>query len=306
MSLRKEEIHKAVSWQSWALLGLLSLIWGSSFILMKKGLLVYSDVEVACLRIFFTMSALLPFAFSYLNNKIHRKDLWPLLGVTIFGSGIPPFLFTKAQTQIDSALSGVLNSLTPLFAFLFGILFFGMVFHRQKLLGVLLGLCGSIILVLFVKSSTVSDNVNNWYGLFIILATMCYAMSVNIVKKYCQHISPITITIFSFSVLGPFAGLWLFLQSDFLHISQTVPQAPMALFYILILAVLGSAFSAILYFKLIQMTDALFASTTAYTIPLIALLWGMIDGEQIGTAYLVGMFFILAGIYLAGSSKNKF
>ncbi len=283
--------------QSWLILILISLIWGSSFILMKRGLEVFSDFQVANMRIFFSMLTLLPLALFYLQ-KVSRKDLIPIALVAVIGSGIPPFLFTIAQTQITSAATGVLNALTPLFALIVGILVFKNAFHRKQFTGVLVGFIGAISLLLMAP--TLDEGGNHWYGLFVVAATICYAFSVNVIKKYCQNISPITLNILVFSIIGPFAGIMLF-STDFVSLLSTGPKAWEAFAYVLILAVLGTAFATILFFQLVQQTDAIFASTTTYLIPIVAVLWGLFDGESIGWEYLIGLGLILSGVYLVSS-----
>ncbi len=280
--------------QSWLLLAVLAVIWGSSFILMKKGLVVFSSNQVAALRIFIAMLGLLPFVW-YSFKRVARKDYGVLILVAIFGSGMPPFLFTYAQTQISSALAGLLNALTPLFTFLFGLLIWKLVFNWQKLAGVVIGLVGAIGLILF--SAPLEAGSNNWFGLFVVLATASYAFNANLIKQYCQNIPPIAISTIGFIFIGPLAGAYL-LTTDFFHIMRTDANAPQALFLIAILALIGTALANILYFRLTQLTDALFASTVTYLIPIVAILWGIWDGETVDWTYFVGMLLILCGVYL--------
>lgn len=280
--------------QSWLLLAVLALIWGSSFILIKKGLLVFSSNQVASLRIFIAMLSLLPFVV-YSLKRVARKDYGVFVLVAIFGSGLPPFLFSYAQTQISSALTGLLNAITPLFTFLFGLLIWRLAFKWQKFAGVIIGLLGAIGLILF--SAPLESGSNNWFGLFVVLATASYALNANLIKQYCQNISPIAISTIGFLFIGPLAGVYLF-STDFLEIMDTDPGANQALFLISILAIVGTALANILYFRLTQLTDALFASTVTYLIPIVAILWGIWDGETVDWTYLIGMLLILCGVYL--------
>lgn len=267
---------------------------------MKRGLEVFSDFQVANMRIFFSMVALLPLVL-FRFRKVSRKDLLPIAGVAVIGSGIPPFLFTIAQTQITSAATGVLNALTPLFALIVGVLIFKTAFHKKQLTGVLVGLVGAVSLLLMAP--TLDAGGNNWYGLFVVGATICYATSVNIIKRYCQNIPPITLNILVFSMIGPFAGIMLF-SSDFVHRLTTVPGGWEAFGYVLILAVVGTAFATILFFQLVQETDAIFASTTTYIIPVVAVVWGLFDGEAIGWEYVIGLGLILLGVYLVSGARE--
>lgn len=282
----------------WATLLAISLIWGSSFILMKKGLIAFRPTQVASMRIFLTMLAMIPFVVMALK-RIKRKDFIPILIVAIMGNGFPPFLFTAAQVRLDSSAAGVLNSLTPVFVFLFGVLFFKMVFKWKRLAGVLIGFIGAVILILFAAPQSATGKSEYIYGFYILGAALCYSISVNMVKTYCQEIHPIVLNLAIFMLLGPFAGIYLF-NTDFLTVLQTHPQGWSSFSYIVILAVFGTALATILFFKLTQRTDALFSSTVTYLIPIFAVLWGFLDGEMIGWGYLVGLTFILSGVYLAG------
>ncbi|HRI27809.1 MAG TPA: DMT family transporter [Chitinophagales bacterium] len=284
--------------QSWFFLILSALIWGSSFILMKKGLVAFSPPQVATLRIFFSMVALLPFLWSGIKH-IHKKDLPYVMLVAIAGSGLPPFLFTAAQAHLPSAAAGILNAFTPLFTLLVGVVVYKVVFEWRKLMGVLLGLAGATVLVVTTAPGNSQGNANYFYGLYILLATLCYGISVNTLKQYCQHIPATALNSVVFALLGPFALLYL-LSSGATGIVQTHPHAWASLGYLVILAVVNTAFAGIIYFKLTQQTNALFASTTTYLIPFIAILFGAADGEVIGWSYAAGLALILGGVYLAG------
>jgi len=279
--------------QDWAFLILLSVIWGSSFIIMKKALIVFSSGQVGALRIFTAALSILPLV-PYSLKRFEKKDTKTILIIALLGSGIPPFLFTIAQTQISSALTGLLNTLTPLFTFLLGLFFFGIAFKTKKLLGVLMGMMGGVFLIIFSAPS--GDSSNNLFSLFVILATLCYAANANIIKTYAQNIPPLIINTIGFLFIGPLAGIFVF-STDFVDKMQT-PGAWSALGYITILGVIGTSLANLLYFKLTQRTNALFASTVTYFIPLIAIFWGFLDGETIDWTYPVGLTFILAGVYL--------
>lgn len=249
---------------------------------------------MAALRISIAMLGLLPFIL-WSFKQVQRKDYGIIFLVALLGSGIPPFLFTYAQTQISSALAGLLNALTPLFTFIFGLLIWKLLFNWQKFAGVLIGLLGAIGLIAF--STPLESGSNNWFGLFVILATASYALTANIIKQYCQNISPVAISTLAFTFISPAAIAYL-LTTDFIEIMQTDAGAWQALGLIAILGVVGTAYANILYFRLTQLTDALFASTVTYLIPIVAILWGIWDGETVDWTYLVGMSLILCGVYL--------
>lgn len=286
--------HKNISALNWFLLFFLAAVWGSSFIMMKKAMLVFSPVQVGCLRIFIAFLSLIPFIFP--RVKEIKKEQWKYLAaVGLLGSGIPVFLFTIAQQHIDSAVAGILNSLTPLFALSFGLLFFKAKYNWVKISGVLVGLIGAVVIVLFKSNG--EHETNYWYALLVVLATMMYATNVNILKVKFQEANPVTITIGVFLVMGPPAGIWLF-STDFLQVVKTNPQSYGALGYMCILAFLGTSYSWILMNRLLQQTNVLFASTTTYLIPIVAVMWGVIDGESIAMMHIAGMLLILVGVYL--------
>ena len=273
----------------------LSLVWGSSFILIKKSLIAFSSYEVGMLRIGISALAFLPIAVGAFR-KIERKDLKFLLLVGLTGSGIPAFLFPLAQTQISSSVAGLLNSLTPLFTLVLGILFFKTAFKSSKLAGVLIGLVGAALLILFGEN--IGENAVSWYSAFAILATICYATSVNTVGTHLQHLDPITTSATSFLMVGIPAILYLCF-SDVPQTVMTHAHGLQSLGYVTILALIGTVLSTVIFFQLVRMSNALVASMIAYIIPVVALGWGAIDGEVISFYHFLGMSLILVGVYLS-------
>ncbi len=277
----------------WLLLLLLSFIWGSSFILMKKGLDSFSYQQVAALRIFIAFIVLMPFTLNYIF-KIPRKFWFYLTLAAFLGNGFPPFLFTKAQTHLSSSMAGILNALTPLFTFVLGILIFKTAAIWYKFLGVTLGLIGAMGLLL----SSGGNNFDNLaYGAYVIIATICYALGTNIIKKYLQDINPLHMTGFFFFVTGVPLGIYLF-STDFIEVMATCDDALNSLIYVALLAVFGSAVSLILWNTLIQKTDAVFASSVTYMMPAFAIMWGLFDGEHFLPIYIPMLILILIGVYL--------
>lgn len=286
---------------NWLLLFLLAAIWGSSFILIKKGLLGLPPVQLACLRISLAALALLPWAIFHIK-RVPSKSWWPIILVGLFGSGIPPFMFAFAQTHVPSALTGIINATVPLFAFTIGIAFFGVAFHWLKGLGVLSGLAGSAMLIFYGTPDVSLEFIQ--YGLLILVATICYGTSVNIIGKYLKEVHPLTITSVSFLAIGVPAIAYLLTTDLISQLSQSA-QTRESFGFIAILAVVGTAFANFLFFNLTQRTTALFASTVTYLIPIVALFWGLGDGEPIGPLHVVGMILILAGVYLSSNRALK-
>lgn len=278
---------------SWLLLITLSFIWGSSFILMKKGLHSFSYQQVAALRIFIAFIVLLPFTYKYIL-KIPKKYWFYLTLAAYLGNGLPPFLFTKAQTYLSSSMAGILNALTPLFSFILGIIIFKTPALWYKFLGVTLGLAGAIGLLL-TSGGNNFDNIT--YGAYIVLATICYALGTNIIKKYLQDINPLHMTGFFFFVTGLPIGIYLF-STDFVEVLVTCDAALNSMTYIALLAIFGSAVSLVLWNTLIQKTDAVFATSVTYIMPVFAIMWGLFDGEHFLPIYIPMLILILIGVYL--------
>ena len=285
---------------NWVTLIILSIIWGSSFILMKRGLESFSYLQVAALRIFIAFIFLSPILIKHIK-KTDKKALWAIFFSGVFGILIPAFLFTKAQTVINSSLSGILNSLVPLFA-----LFIGMVWLKNKLrvlqlFGAFISLFGSYLLM--AAELELPNNGQLPYAGLVILATLCYGLNVNLIKKYLQEINALSITCISFGFIGPPSGIYL-LYSDLPNVFIKDEAAWVNLFYIAVLAIIGSAISIIIFNQLIKKTSAIFAASCTYLIPIVAILWGFVDGETLSTKQLIGVLIILSGVYLVNRKKT--
>jgi len=254
------------------------------------------------MRLAISAVAFLPFLLSR-RREIDWKRLRYLIIVGVTGSGGPAFLFALAQTEISSSMAGILNSLTPLFTLFLGILFFGGSFSWAKALGVVLGFTGAVLLILLGTRSGVEGNL--WYGLLVVLATLCYATSGNTVGAHLKDMNSLLIGSASFGIVGLPALLYLLLGTDFIHRMATVPEAWASLGYIAILALLGTFAASVIFFKLIQWTSPVFGSTVAFLIPIVALGWGLVDGEPITPYHFVGMAMILSGIYLSRRESRR-
>ncbi len=283
--------------QAFLTLVILSLIWGTSFILIKKSLAAFSPAQVSCLRMTISALAFLP-VLAFKHRHMDWSKLPFLLVVGLTGSGIPAFLFSTAQLHISSAMAGILNSLTPLFTFLLGVIFFKVAFGLYRLLGVLLGLLGAILLIALTNSGDLSSG-NAIYGLLIVLSSVCYAISTNIIGRYLQNMNALLISSASFGLVAIPLSIYLFAGTDFLARMESVPQAWSSLGYVVILSMVGTVAATIVFFRLVQQTSPVFGSTVAYLIPLVALSWGLADGERVGWPHLIGMAFILSGVYLS-------
>lgn len=280
---------------SWIILLVLSVVWGSSFILMKKGLEAFSSDEVAALRIGIAFLFLLPFYVRY--NRIDFKKNWKgLVLMGVFGNLIPAFLFTKAETQISSSLTGMLNALTPLFTVLVAFFWFRSRFTGLQLTGILTGMLGAVMLLYFNEGGNVSKN--NLYSLLVVAATLCYAISVNGIKHYLSGMNSTEATVGAFTITGPLALIYLFWQTDFVNDLKFNDIAISSLGYVSILAIVGSALSVIVYNTLIKQAGTVFASTCTYLIPIVAVFWGILVGESVNLLQISGIIIVILSVYL--------
>ncbi|MBS2212014.1 DMT family transporter [Carboxylicivirga mesophila] len=280
-------------WFQFTVLLLLAFIWGSSFILMKIGLKSFDNIQVASLRMGFASLFLLPLALPHLKT-LKRKDILPLLVAGFVGNLIPAFLFTKAQTRIDSSLAGMLNSLTPVFTLVVSVVFFKLKSRLSQYLGITLGLIGALGLI--VSGQSVSLNNLNTYAFFVVAATICYAVNINVVKAYLTHLSGVQITALSFLFFGPVA-LYYFFSSDIQAATQN-PDWLLHLGALALLGFIGTATAMLLMNTLIKYSSPVFASSVTYVIPIFAIMWGMLDGETVTAYHFLFMGIVLLGVYL--------
>ena len=272
----------------WLALLILSLIWGTSYILMKKGLESFSPYQVGALRIVITFICLLPVALRHFHH-LNKTNILSIIIIGLFGSVIPAFLFPLAETKISSSLAGMINSLSPVFTLVFGITIYKRKAIGTQIAGVFLGLLGAAGL-LYTGSFTF-----NLYGLFVVLATILSGISSNEVSKV-KELNGIKITALSFFVTSPLAIIYL-LFSD-LSVPFHTENWVRNLSYIGILAVLGSAVALVIYYLLIRDTSPIFASSVTYFIPIVATLWGLADNEQFYSSMLISIIFIFAGVFI--------
>lgn len=281
----------------WFLLTILALIWGSSFILIKKGLVGLSPMQLGSLRIIFSALFLLIIGFKSLTQI--KQYQWKYIALTsLFGTFIPAFLFAVAQTQISSSVSSILNSLTPLNTLIIGGVAFGLTFQRSQIFGVIIGLIGTLLLI--INGAMNHPNQNYWYTILVLIASICYATNVNLLKKYLSDVKPLSISTGNFVVmLVP--ALIVLLSTDFISVVEHA-EVQNSMIYIVILGVVGTGIANIIFFKLIQMSSPVFATSVTYLIPVVAFFWGLLDNEMLTPIQFIGAFIILIGVYL--SSKK--
>lgn len=279
---------------TWAKLFLLALIWGSSFWLIKMGLLTFTPTEVAAVRLAAAAAFLAPFAIVRMHRV--KRHQWPvILSVGLTGSLLPAFLFALAQTQIDSGVTGALNALTPLFTLIIGAIIFRQWVTGRTIFGLLIGFAGTLMLVLLNATGQLSLN---GYALFIVLATICYGANLNLIKTYLPDQSPLTITGVSLLMVLPVALVYLIGPGEVTS-KLTSTAAWGSLAAIIVLGVVGTALALILFNHLVQIATTVFASSVTYLIPIVAMTLGALSGERIGVYQLGGMGLILIGVWLA-------
>ena len=279
----------------WYLLGFLGCVWGSSFILMQLGLKGVNSIQLGSLRILFAAIFLLIVGFKQIANIPLYK--WKYIALTsLFGTFMPVFLFALALSKIDGSISSILNSLTPVNTLLIGLLFFGLSVQRRQIFGVIIGFIGCVLLVLFGKGGNNTDNY--YYALLILLASLFYGINVNLIKKYLSDIKPLTISVGNFSVMLVPALIVLYCSGFFDIVEQENVQT--SLFFIAILGVVGTGLSNILFFKLIQLSSPVFASSVTYIIPVVAIMLGyFFMGETLGIVQALGALVVLIGVYFS-------
>ena len=283
----------------WVYLITLSIIWGSSFILMKKALIGLSPMQVGALRILITAVFLLLIGFRRLL-KINRRHWYYLTLNGFVGTFFPAFLFAYAIEKIDSSIASILNSLTPLNTLIFGALLFGFGFKKRQLIGVLIGLIGTSLLIL--KGAELNPNQDYFYASFILISSVGYALNVNILKKYLHDLDALSITVGNFFLLivPTLIVLWF---TDFFQSFEVNDESLKGIGYLTILAVFGTGIAKIMFNRLIQISNPIFSSSVTYLIPIVAISWGIFDGERVTLMQFSSGFIILFGVYLVNRSK---
>ena len=278
----------------WIILIALALIWGSSFILIKKGLDGLDPFQLGSLRIIFCAVFLLIVGFNSLASVAQHQ--WKYIALnSFFGTFIPAYLFAIAETKVSSSICSILNSLTPLNTLILGAIAFGLNFKRNQVFGIIIGLIGTAVLIFNGKAQGVSEDYS--YSVFVLIATVCYATNVNLIKRYLSDVKPLSITTGNFLVmLVPAIVILCF--TDFSS-KMYLPETHHAMLYVMILGIVGTGVANVIFYKLIQISSPIFASSVTYLIPIVACLWGLLDNELLTPLQFFGAFIILIGVYLA-------
>ncbi len=289
----------SLSLRKWGTLVILSLIWGSSYILIKKGLTGLTPIQLGSLRVIVTTIIMAPIGYQKIKHIPRQKMKWVALSAFV-GSFFPAYLFAFAETEISSSITAVMVSLTPLFTLLISVFVFGEELLKKQVFGVLIGFTGIIVLI---NNELFSSSFNILYIMFIVLAAFCYAVNANVLKYKLSNIPALGIVFMSF--LFMFIPAFIILCfSDFPFSDFTSdPLIIESIIYIVILAVFGTAIAKVLYIKLLAISTPVFSVSTTYLMPVVAIFWGLLDGEEFKLTQFIGTAIILLGVYLVTKKK---
>ena len=282
---------------AWLLLSLLAIMWGSSFLIIKKSLDAFTPIQIATVRIMSAGFVFLPWLISSRKQYPVQKTKY-FIWSALLGYFLPAFLFAYAGSKINSSLSGTLNSATPLFVLIVGAIFFQQVIKRWQVAGLILGFIGSVILVLSSSKTGFSLNIAttlNPYALLVIAASLMYGFNVNIVGKYLSSMNPILLSAWTLVSVAILSGIILF-STDF--VSRINAETLNPLLLLVLLGTINSGLAGIIFNYVLQISSPVFASSVTYLIPVVATLIGFIDGESISFLHYFGMTIILVGVYL--------
>ena len=286
---------------NWIIFIVLSFIWGSSFILIKEGLVGLTGYQVASVRIISSGVSLLPIAI-FVFKSIPKSKIILVFISGVLGSFLPAYFFCVAEERIDSSLAGTLNALTPVFVIIMGALFFNMNTDRNKILGIAVSFAGSFLLYfaqpVFYKISTATD------VLLIIAATLCYGINLNLVGKFLKDIPSLNIVSVALSLNAIPASIILYysgyFQQDIFAKKILIPTG-----YTILLGVGSTAAATIIFYMLIKRSGVVFSSMVTYAIPVVAIFWGIIYGETVGWKQIACLFIILSGVFIANRSRKN-
>ncbi len=262
----------------------------------------FSPLEVGSLRIMIAFLVFLPVA-AMAFRKVKKEDLSMLCISGLIGSLFPSLLFSIAGSKLDSSVSGTLNAVTPIFTMLVSLMLFGHTVKWVNALGIFVGFLGAVTLALKNTATGLQFEINV-YAILVVLATIFYALNVNILKTRLSHIPPMQLTAVTIFFAGMPASIILFGFTDFAHHFDFSEQAKQALGFVVVLSLGGTALALVLFNKLIQISNAVVASSVTYIMPVVALAWGLADGEHIYINQFVGVGAVLAGVYLV-NKKTK-
>lgn len=289
---------------AWMLLLFLALVWGSSFILIKRGLHTFSATQVGGLRLVIAGLCVVPLIWGQ-ARKIRREEWKYILLVGVIGNALPAVLFPLAETRINSASAGIINVMSPIFVMIIGVLFFGSRFGSKQILGVILGLAGVLLLILLGEQS-VDMGEHVLYAGLAVLATLGYGISTNVMKTHLGRIPANLAPGFALFFMAIPYGIYLLFFADLGTVfSKNATQAWQSLGYVALLGAIGTALALVLFYRLVQMTEAIIAASVTYLIPVVALFWGLVDGEIMTNWQYLGMLVIIFGVWMVNQRRKS-
>ena len=286
--------------RKWFYLITLSLIWGTSYILIKKSLEGFNPIQMGSVRIVITAFFLFLYGLRTLRGISREQWKW-VAASGLLGSFFPVFLLAFAQTEIDSGVASILNSCVPLFTIFIGYLAFRIRFTSNQLVGVIIGLIGASLLIFL--GADINPDQNYWYAGLVIIATICYALNANIIKGKLQEVSPLGIAVGNFAVMLPPAILVLLFSGALNEEVIAGPRFYSSIGYLVILSILGTCVAKVMFNRLIQISTPVFSVSVTYLIPIVGVFWGLLDGERFTLIQLLAAVVILVGVYLVNKKK---
>ncbi|MCF6307173.1 MAG: EamA family transporter [Flavobacteriaceae bacterium] len=286
--------------KKWTYLLILSLIWGSSFILIKKSLIGFTPLQLGSLRIIVSGAMLFLVGFGSLKKLTKSNFKWIAIS-GLLGTFFPAFLFAYAETEIDSAIASILNSIVPIMTIVFGMILFKILSSRKQIIGVIIGFFGTVFLI--TNGASINPDQNYWYAFLVIIATLMYAMNINIIKRHLQNVPAMAIAVGNFAVIIIPAFIVLLFSGFFTSEVLQAPEFNISILYLILLSLFGTAIAKVLFNKLVQISTPVFASSVTYIMPIVSVSWGLLDGEVFSIWQALATGIILIGVYLANSKR---
>lgn len=287
--------------EKWILLIVLTLIWGSSFILIKKGLEHFDPYQVGALRVLIAGVLLSPLAIIH-RKKFPRKRIKWLVLAAFSGNFIPMFLFPIAETQISSSVAGIINSMMPIFVIIVGGLFWKSATTGRQILGVSISFSGACLLMLGSQGET---GIKFFPILLLLIATFLYAISMTTVKAKLNDISSQVLSGFVFFYVLFLPSLLALISTGFFGEFKGTSSEFLGLGYVSLLSIFGTGLAMLLNYRLLKISSPLFASTVTLLMPIVAVIWGVLDGERLTAIQFTGGLIIIGGlIFLRSKPKN--
>jgi len=280
---------------------IIAITWGSSFILIKKTLLVFTPYQIGAFRAGFS-GLLLSFIGFPALMKMSKKDVFWIALSGLFGNLLVVFIFPIAQQGVSSSLAGIINALDPIFTLILGAVLFGISNKRLQYMGAIIGFLGAAVLV----SSSNAENGEShfFYTILLIIGSALYAISALIIEKKLPHLKSTHISTGIYTIWMLPSLVILGFSGFFTDIDYSQNETLTALGYLVFLTVISTTLVMFLFFKLVQDTSAVFVSMISLLIPVVSVIWGILDNEKFTMWYAIGGLLILISMYLIQEKKS--